>query len=349
MGVVLGIGTVKGAWVARSNDRRTWEIEGPHHKGWEVTAFGRAPGGDYLLATGSSWYGAAIHRSADLAEWTQVVDGPAYPSAEGRRLERIWSLTTAGDRIHAGVAEAGLFSSDDDGWKWQPVPALNDHESRANWEPGLGGLALHRILVDPADHDRMWVAISAVGVFATEDGGESWELRNQGVTLASPSEEHDIGYCVHCIVADPGDTDRIWRQDHRGVYRSFDGGRSWERIENGIPGAGFGFPIVRDPGTGHLFVVPLESDEYRLPPDGHLRVYRSTDEGDSWLPSGPLDDESRYSSVLRGAMDVDGLEPGGVYFGTTGGEVWVSNDVGDTWSRLPARFPRIAAVSVLDC
>jgi photosystem II stability/assembly factor-like uncharacterized protein len=348
MGVVLGVGTVKGAWFARSEDRVAWEIDGPHHKGWEVTTFGHAPGGDYLLTTGSNWYGAAIHRSRDLTDWKQIVDGPAYPSSTGHTLERIWHLTTDGDRLFAGVAEAGLFSSDDDGATWQPVTALNEHASRAAWQPGLGGLALHRILVDPSDPNRMWVAISAVGVFASEDGGGSWELRNKGVTLAAPSDKHDIGYCVHCIVADPANTDTIWRQDHRGVYRTGDGGRTWERIENGIPGAGFGFPIVRDPGTGHLFVIPLESDEYRIPVEGRLRVFRSTDGGDSWHPSGAgIRDEPSYAGVLRGAMDVDGLDRGGIYFGTTGGEVWFSTDVGDTWQRLAATFPRISSIKVL--
>lgn len=348
MGVVLGIGTVKGAWFARSDDRRNWEIDGPHHKGWEVTTFGRAPGGDYLLATGSSWYGAAIHRSPDLIEWEQIVDGPSYEGKEDRKLEGVWTITSAGDRLLAGVAHAGLFSSDDDGASWQPVEALNEHASRKDWQPGFGGLALHRILVDPADSQRVWVGISAVGVFATEDGGESWELRNSGVDIAAPSDDFDIGYCVHSIVSDPANADTIWRQDHRGVYRSGDGGRSWERIENGIPGSGFGFPIVRDATTGHLFLVPLEADENRLPVDGELRVYRSTDRGDSWHVSGSgLPDFPAFTGVLRDAMDVDGADVGGVYFGTTGGDVWASPDTGETWNRLPARFPRILSVKVL--
>jgi hypothetical protein len=349
MGVTVGIGTVKGAWFARSDDRRSWEINGPHHKGWEVSTLGRAPSGDYLLATGSTWYGAALHRSPDLTEWSQVVDGPSYPTTADRKLERIWHLATTGDTLFAGVAEAGLFRSDDDGASWTPVAGLNDHETRSGWEPGLGGLALHRILIDPDDSDRMWVAISAVGVLATEDGGATWELRNDGVTLAAPNDEHDIGYCVHCIVPDPAAPDTIWRQDHRGIYRTSDAGRSWERIENGIPGSGFGFPIVRDPASGRLFVIPLESDEYRMPVEGNLRVFRSDDGGGSWQESGTgLRAEPAYTGVLRGAMDVDGADPGGVYFGTTGGEVWYSADNGERWERLPATFPRITAVKVLD-
>jgi photosystem II stability/assembly factor-like uncharacterized protein len=348
MSVVIGIGTVKGAWFASSHDRITWQLSGPHHRGWEVTTFGVAPGGDYLLATGSSWYGAAVHRSSDLEEWEQIVDGPAYAPNSDRKLDKIWSLAAAGKRLYAGVAEAGLFVSDDDGVHWDPVVGLNEHATRGGWQPGLGGLALHRLLVDPADPQRLWAAISAVGVFASVDGGVTWDLRNAGVEIAAPGDEHDIGYCVHCIVADPDDADRIWRQDHRGIYRTGDGGVTWERIEDGIPGAGFGFPIVRDPATGTLFVVPLESDEYRMPVDGDLAVYASRDGGDHWSSTSVgLRSEPTYVGVLRGAMDVDGLAAGGVYFGTTGGELWWSSDTGRSWNRMPATFPRITCVKVL--
>jgi photosystem II stability/assembly factor-like uncharacterized protein len=348
MSAVLGIGTMKGAWFARSDDRVSWQVDGPYLKGWEVTSFGQAPGGDYLLGTGSSWYGAAIHRSPDLTDWGQIVASPSYEGSEDRKLARIWTIATSGDRLYAGVADAGLFTSDDDATTWHPVPALNDHPTRSAWQPGLGGLALHRVLCHPSDPDRVWVAISAVGVFATEDGGATWELRNTGVTSAGPTEEHDVGYCVHCITADPDDPDTIWRQDHKGVYRTSDGGRSWEKIQNGIPGAGFGFPVARDRASGRLFLVPLESDEYRMPVDGNLRVYRSEDRGDSWHASGTgLPHEPTYSGVLRGAMDVDGGEPGGIYFGTTTGDVWASIDTGDSWFRLPGNYPRITSIKVL--
>lgn len=353
MGVVVGIGTVKGAWFAQSDDRDSWTISGPHHRGWEVTAFGRAPGGDYLLGTGSSWYGAAVHRSADLEKWDQVVAGPAYEADLGRKLERIWTFRPHGSRVFAGVADAGLFVSDDDGTTWQPVAALNEHRTRESWQPGLGGLALHRVLVDAANPDRIWVAISAVGVFATEDGGASWELRNEGVEITAPADESDVagervGYCVHCVVADPADPDRIWRQEHRGVFRSADGGDSWERIQSGIPGSGFGFPIGRDPRTGRLFVVPLESDEYRMPVDGRLAVYVSDDDGDSWTASADgLAAEPSYVGVLRGSLDLDAQDATGVYLGTTGGDVYWSADTGDTWNRLPVSFPRVTTVQVL--
>lgn len=354
MGVAFGIGTVKGAWIARSEDRESWTVTGPYHRGWEVTTFGRAPGGDYLLGTGSSWYGAAVHKSSDLENWEQVVAGPAYDEAADRKLERIWTFNTVGDRIYAGVAEAGLFRSDDEGKTWDPVGALNEHRSRPRWQPGLGGLALHRIIVDPDNPDRIWTAISAVGMFASEDGGESWELRNEGVEVTAPGDDDDptgdvVGYCVHCIVSDPDDPNRIWRQEHRGVFRSTDGGHNFERIQNGIPGTGFGFPIARDARTGRLLVVPLEADEYRFPVDGKFAVYVSDDDGDSWEASTKgLPEEPTYVGVLRGALDVDNQDATGVYMGTTGGEVYWSADTGDSWHRLPGRFPRVTSVKVLD-
>lgn len=347
MAVTIGIGTMKGAWIARSDDRQQWEIDGPHLKGWEIGTFGRTPGGDYLLTTSSSWYGAAIHRSDNLVDWKQIVDGPGYEEDSGRKLERIWTVAPSNGTLFAGVADAGLFGSDDDGNTWAAVTGLNDHETRDGWSPGAGGLAAHRILIDPKNRARMWVGISAVGVFATEDGGGTWELRNRGVDVTAQNDDYDIGYCVHGLVADPDDADRIWRQDHQGVYRTDDGGRSWERIEAGLPAA-FGFPIVRDPASGTLFVAPQESDEYRMPVDGKFSIYRSTDDGSSWRVAGFGLPTHAYNGVLRGAMDIDGLESGGVYLGTTGGEAWWSADAGDTWERLPGAYPRITSVRVLD-
>ena len=344
MTVTVAIGTVKGAWFATSDDRREWELSGPVLKGWEVTTFGSDLAGADLAAAGSSWYGAAIHRSGDRETWEQIVDGPAYPEEMGRSLSKVWTIERAGDALLAGVADAGLFRSDDGGDSWQRVEGLDAHPSRAAWQPGAGGLGCHRVLVDPADPGRWWLGISAVGVLYTEDGGESFELRNKGVTSVAPHDDHDIGYCVHGLAADPSDPETIWRQDHSGVYRTTDGAMSWERIENGLP-ARFGFPIVRDPVTGRLAVVPLESDEYRMPVDGTLAVYHSDDGGDSWQAGRRVDGPDRtYHGVLRGALAVDGLEPGGMYVGSTGGEVLWSSDVGETWSTMPWTFPRVLSV-----
>jgi len=342
----IGVGTEKGAFFLRSKPN-SWDVDGPAHPGWRVTTFGRSPSGRCFLGTGSNWFGAAIHRSDDLASWEQVVDGPGWPDGGDRTLNNVWTITSVGAALYAGVDDAGLFRSDDDGASWRGVPGFNEHETRTAWVAGAGGLAAHRILSDPADPARMWVAVSAVGVFRSEDGGASWVPRNAGVERAAPDDDHpEIGYCVHRIVADPGDADLIWRQDHKGVYRTHDGGDLWERIEEGLP-AGFGFPIVRDTESGALFVLPQESDEHRMPVGGEFRVYRSTDGGDSWHPSGTGQPEGRmYAGVLRDAMDTDGT--GGVYVGSTAGTFHYTGDAGDSWATLPVVFPRIGSVVVLD-
>ena len=343
---IIGIGTVKGAFFLRGEGSQ-WDLEGPQFKGWAVTTFGRSPSGDHLLGTGSNWFGAAIHRSADLEAWDQVVEGPAWPEGGERKLNNIWTIATVGDTAFAAVDEAGLFRSDDDGASWQPVTAFNEHPSRPGWQPGFGGLAAHRLLIDPQRPERMWLGVSAVGVFRTEDGGDSWHLKNRGVTKPAPDpDDAEIGYCVHCLVADPDDPETIWRQEHTGVYRTSDGGDTWERIEQGLP-ARFGFPIVRDDRSGALFVVPLESDEHRMPVDGEFRVYRSTDNGDTWHVSGEgHPGRPFYAGVLRDAMTTDG--EGGVYLGSTAGTIHVTRDGGDHWAALPQVLPRILSVAVLE-
>ena len=342
----IGIGTIKGAFFLRGSGT-TWDVEGPTFKGWAVTTFGRSPSGDHLLAVGSNWFGAAIHRSPDLADWEQIVDGPAWPEGAARKLNNVWTIVTSGDALYAAVDEAGLFRSDDDGASWSPVEAFNEHATRSGWQPGFGGLAAHRLLIDPTNDQRMWLGVSAVGVFRTEDGGTSWDLVNQGVTKPAPDDDGDqIGYCVHCLVADPDDPETIWRQEHTGVYRSTDGGDSWDRIEEGLP-ARFGFPIGRDGASGSLFVVPLESDEHRMPVGGEFRVYRSTDGGASWHVSGDGHPEQpMYAGVLRDAMATDGA--GSVFVGSTAGTVHLSTDAGDHWMMLPDVLPRILSVAVLD-
>ncbi|HUG84884.1 MAG TPA: hypothetical protein VMM13_09980 [Euzebya sp.] len=338
----LGVGTAKGGWLLRRDDQGGWAVEGPTFPGWEVTAFGRAADGTHLAATGSGWFGPGIHRSQDLITWSQVKEGPGYADS-GPALQQIWTFTTGPDgRIWCGVAEAGVFTSDDHGQTWQPLEAFNGHPTRHAWEPGAGGMCAHRILLDGK---RVWVGASAVGVFRSDDGGASIEPFNDGIDGAVPGGPPGIGFCVHGIVADPDDPDRIWRQDHTGVYRTSDGGGSWQRIEHGLPAA-FGFPIVRDAASGALFVVPLTGADNRTPVGGRFAAWRSTDGGDTWHQAGTgWPDGATWTSVLRGAMATDG--EGGVYLGTTGGQVWATTDAGDTWQRLPGTFPRIAAVAVM--
>ncbi len=347
MSVTVVAGTDKGGFLIRSdNNRRDWRIEGPIFKGWKVTAVGRNGEGDYLAGTGSFVYGAAIQRSRDLKEWRQVERGPAYDKDSGRKLNQIWRIAGHHGVCYAGVDEAGLFRSRDGGETWEPLHGLNDHPTRRSWQPGNGGLCCHAILLDPKNPKRLWCGISAVGVFRSDDGGQTWHPKNKGVRVILEDKDHpDIGYCVHGLAQDPKNPDVIYRQDHVGMYRSRDGGDTWEVNENGL-GSSFGFPIAIDKRTRTLFAIPLESDEYRLPREGKLRVFRSTDGGDSWQASAKgLPQEHAYAGVLRGALATDEQDPAGVYFGTTAGDVYVSNDLGESWRALPCRLPRIHCIA----
>jgi photosystem II stability/assembly factor-like uncharacterized protein len=339
----IAIGTEKGAYFLDKNGG--WQVDGPRFPGWKVSAFGRAPDGTYLAGLGSNWFGASVHRSDDFDKWDQVASGPSYPSDLNRKLTQIWTFHTSGDRVYAGVDQAGLFTSDDQGITWDPVVGLNEHESRPGWEPGFGGLCAHHILTDG---DRIWVGISAVGVFRSDDGGKTFGRFDKGVTPAGTPDEEGVGsdgWCVHGLVADPKNPDTIWRQDHMGVYRTFDGAETWERIENGLP-SGFGFTMRRHHASGTLFVVPIEAGENRVPVGGRLAAYRSTDGGESWNLAGTgWPEAQQFTGVLRNAMDVD--TEGGVAFGTTGGQVYVSTDVGDHWEQLPFSFPRILTVALI--
>ncbi len=346
MRIQVFIGTRKGAFIASSHgDRKEWSLAGPIFKGWEVTAVDRLADGTWLVGTTSYVYGPAIHRSRDLDRWEQVVDGPAFSPDSGRTLKSIWTLTSGHGQVWAGVDEAALFRSSDQGRSWLPVPGLNDHPSRDGWQPGAGGLCAHAVLLDPEDEGQIWCGISAVGVFHSQDSGKSWTPANRGVTQIIESPGHPgIGYCVHGLAQDVSDPQRIWRQDHTGMYRSSDGGRDWERAEGGLP-SGFGFPIARDPHSGRLFVVPLESDEYRLPLEGRLKVYVSDDDGETWEPrEDGLPQTHHYHGVLRGGMAIDGLDPCGVYLGTTGGTVHLSSDGGESWLSPSWTLPRIHCV-----
>lgn len=339
----LAVGTEKGAWFLRA-DGDGWEVSEPAFAGWKVTTFGRAPGGDVLAATGSNWFGPGLHRSADLDAWTPVAV-PDHPEG-GPRMKQVWTLHTDADRVLAGVDEAGLFTSTDDLASWQPVSTLNDHPSRPGWGPGLGGLCAHHVLTSG---DRWWVGISAVGLFRSDDAGDTWVRCDDGI--GSADDEADgaeaTGWCIHGIVADPDDPDRMWRQDHTGVFRSTDAGGTWERIQQGLPGeSGFGFAVDRDHASGRLFVSTLHSDEQRLPVDGRFGVWASDDDGSSWRLAGTgFPDEPTNMAVLRGAMATD--QDGGVFVGTTAGQVWGSTDAGDTWRRLPGTYPRILNVAVV--
>lgn len=340
----IAIGTEKGAYLLHESNG-AWTVSGPLFPGWKVSTFGQAPDGTHLAAVGSNWFGIGIHRSQDFESWDQTDEPPRWPEDTERKMEQVWTLHTNGDRMWAGVADAGLFTSDDNGFTWAPVTGLNEHRTRGDWHPGFGGLCAHRVMIDG---QTQWVCISAVGVFRSDDGGETWESKNDGVEpvgLPDDAPRPEVGYCVHCVAHDPADPMRIWRQDHSGVYRTADGGDSWTRIEEGLP-ANFGFVMWRDDASGRLFTIPLEADANRVPIDGALRVFRSDDDGSTWQISGTgWSDAPQFTGVLRGAFDGD--DQGMFCFGTASGKLWLTRDNGETWQELAPAFPRIGAVKLM--
>lgn len=346
MAVRVLAGTAKGGFWATSRDRRKWVVTGPFFKGWKVTAGLRLSDGRFLVAVASDIYGPALALSEDCETWEQIAAGPAYPDGGENRLRQIWTLKENRGTLYAGVQDAGLFASAAGGQSWTPVSGLNEHPTRDGWMPGAGGLCCHALVFSKDDPDRIWCGISAVGVFRTDDGGATWIPKNRGVTIVLEDKRHkEIGTCVHGLAQDPADPDRLFRQDHSGMYRSSDGGDQWEKNEDGLP-SGFGFPIVIDGGGRALFAVPQESDQYRVPAGGALRVYRSTDGGTSWhAASNGLPASNAWGTVLRGAMCVDDLDPAGVYMGTTSGTLHASADLGHRWTNIPVSLPRILHVS----
>lgn len=355
--VLVMVGTRKGAFFFWSDERReSWRLEGPLLRGWEVLDIELDPrSGRPILyaAVGHFIWGPTLHMSRDLGRtWSQIEHGPRYQEGSGRALNRIWCIArghpSEPDVLFAGVDEAGLFVTRDGGDHWHEIESLSRHPTRAAWCPGLGGMCCHTILVDPRDKDRMWVGISVAGVFRTDDGGESWVVKNRGLPLTQPARDRDdVASCVHHMVLSPDAPDVIYQQHHQGVFRSTDGADTWHRIQDGLPSE-FGLPMAmhsRDSKT--LYVLPVESFEYRLPIDGRLVVYRSRDGGDNWQPmTAGLPASHFYAGVLRQAMATDDLADCGVYFGTTAGQVFYSRDGGESWRTMPGygALPRVLSV-----
>jgi hypothetical protein len=355
--VIVLVGTTKGLFLYRSDaSRRDWQLEGPFLPGWEIYSVrGDSRHGQRIFAgTSHTAYGATVRVSNNIgASWTQIATGPCYSVESGFKLNRIWQIVeghaSEPDTLFAGVEEAGLFVSRDRGATWTELDALTRHPTRPDWFPGNGGLCLHTILIHPTDLRRMWVAMSAVGVFRTDDAGASWQVCNTGLArVPTGRTDPEVGYCIHKMALDPRDPDILYMQEHSGVFRSTNGGDSWSPIEEGLTVYNdmrpFGFPIAVSP-TGDLFLIPLESSEQRSMRDGRLLVYRLGSGDSRWEPAGDVvPDEPRHVNVLRDALEIDALAPYGTYFGTTSGEVFCSLDRGEHWRRLPGQLSRILTV-----
>jgi hypothetical protein len=350
--VVLMVSTEKGLFLLHSDaTRECWEVFPPALKGWKVNYCTVDPrSGRMYAAVGHYVYGPTIQISHDLGRtWEQQEHGPAFGPDSTSTLKNIWTIVPGLDSepetLYAGTDDAGLFISRDGGVHWEELTAISQHETRLEWMGGAGGLCLHSILLDKDNPQRIWVGISAVGVLRSDDGGQSFAPCNEGMPIVIEGEKHKcIGSCVHALVQDPADPSRIYQQNHQGVLRTANGGDQWERIENGLPSV-FGFPMAMDPhDAGTLYIIPQEADEYRIFKDGTPLVYRTRDRGDHWEPLGAGLPENCYSGVLRHAMALDTLETPGLYFGTSGGQLFYSLDRAERWRQIPCSLPRISSV-----
>jgi photosystem II stability/assembly factor-like uncharacterized protein len=353
----LLVGTTKGAFIVDSDPRRSdWSVSGPLCEGWPMHDLIVEPSSGAILGGGGSpWFGPAVWRSEDGGtSWTHSSEGLTYgdgPDAE--KITTVWSLATGPDgTLYAGVEPAGLFHSSDGGATWTHVEGLTNHPSRPTWGPGAGGLILHTIVPHPTDTNRMWVGISAVGVFETRDGGSTWEPRNKGVRADFvPGPAPETGQCVHKFAMAAGEPETLYQQNHCGQYRSTDGGASWTDLSgNGVPSQ-FGFSLVthpRDPQT--FWVIPLKQpEEGRYMPDASAAVWRTHDRGDTWIRGDEgLPQRDAFLSVLREAMARDTNDPVGISFGTRTGQLWHSADEGVSWRLVTGNLPEIWAVEAVD-
>jgi len=360
------VGTKKGAFVLTSDGKREqWDVAGPHFGGWEIYHMKGSPVDPNRLYASqtSGWFGQVIERSDDAGKtWAPVGNKFAYEGEVGTHqhydgtprpweFKRVWHLEpslTDAETVYAGVEDAALFRSIDGGTTWQELPGLRGHGTGSRWQPGAGGMCLHTILLDPSDPARIFVAISAAGAFRSDDAGESWRPITRGLKSDfMPDPTAEIGHCVHRIAMHGSRPNVLFMQKHWDVMRSDDAGDNWHEVSGNLP-TDFGFAIdvhAHEPET--IYVVPITSDSLHYPPEGKLRVYRSRTGGQEWeaLTKG-LPQSDCYVNVLRDAMAVDSLDSCGVYFGTTGGQVYASADAGDTWAPIVRNLPAVLSVEV---
>ncbi len=377
------VGTRKGAFILTADGaRKRWKVSGPHFAGWEIYHVKGSPVDPnriYASQT-SGWFGQIIQRSDDAGKkWTTPGSSPeelkstdGMPKGESNKFvydgvpgthqwydgtqhpwkfKRVWHLEPSlndPEHVYAGVEDAALFESKDGGKSWKELSGLRKHDTGPKWQPGAGGMCLHTILIDPQDPQRMFVAISAAGAFRTDDGGKTWRPINRGLhSQYIPDPTAEVGHCVHRIAMHPSRPNTLFMQKHWDVMRSDDSGDSWREVSGNLP-TDFGFPIdvhAHEPET--IYVVPIKSDSEHYPPNSRLRVYRSRTGGNDWeaLTKG-LPQRNCYVNVLRDAMSVDSLEPCGIYFGTTGGQVYASADAGDSWKPIVRDLPAVLSVEV---
>ena len=383
-GVRVLVGTRKGAFaLASDGKRKRWKVSGPHFAGWEIYHVKGSPVDPNRLFASqtSAWFGQIIQRSDDGGKtWFQPGTPPGEPTTtpdgmpkgesnkfvydgipgshqwyDGTQhpweFKRVWHLEpslTDPDTVYAGVEDAALFRTTDGGKSWHELSGLRKHDTGPKWQPGAGGMCLHTILLDPKNPGRMYIAISAAGAFRTDDDGKTWRPINRGLhSQYIPDPNAEVGHCVHRIAMHPSRPSTLFMQKHWDVMRTDDAGESWREVSGNLP-TDFGFPIdvhAHEPET--IYVVPIKSDSEHFPPDGKLRVFRSRAGGNEWetLTKG-LPQRNCYVNVLRDAMSVDSLEPCGIYFGTTGGQVYASADAGDSWAPIVRDLPAVLSVEV---
>ncbi|MES0808382.1 exo-alpha-sialidase [Roseibium sp. SCPC15] len=375
------VGTTKGAFLISGGQNRSgWEVKGPLCDGWPINhVIADAETGRIWAGGGGDWHGAGIWRSEDggeswdlsrltkgsMDDWAAndpdfaaLIGWSEQPLPHGDAFSQIWSLGFSNGKLYAGTKPARLLASTDGGESFSHIESLTNHSSAEDWNPGAAGLVLHTIVFDPDSPEKVWIGISAAGVFATEDGGKTWDRRNR-LSNAAACEGHDhpaaprdgeTGHCVHNMMRAPGNGDLLYQQNHHGVWRSADGGRSWDDINAGLPST-FGFPIrvhPRDPDT--IWTLPLNSDAGgRYPPDAAAAVWKSSDAGQTWQAKREgLPQKACFFTVLRQAMAGDARDPAGLYFGTNSGSVFASLDEGESWQEIASHLPTVLSVEVMD-
>ena len=360
------VGTKKGAFILTSDGKREqWTVDGPHFAGWEMYHIKGSPVDSNRLysSQSSGWFGQLMQRSNDGGKTWEPVDNKfLYDGVPGTHqwydgkphpweFKRVWHLEpslTDPDTVYAGVEDAALFRTTDGGKTWNELPGLRGHGSGSRWQPGAGGMGLHTILLDRSDPGRMYIAISAAGAFRTDDGGTTWKPINRGLkSQYIPDPDAEVGHCVHRIAMHPSRPSVLFMQKHWDVMRTDDAGEQWREISGNLP-TDFGFVIdvhAHEPET--VYVVPIKSDSEHFPLEGKLRVYRTKTGGDEWEPlTKGLPQSDCYVDVLRAAMAIDSLDSCGVYFGTTGGQVYASSDSGDSWNPIVRDLPAVLSVEV---